>query len=81
MTLHAYEHAAKVNPAPVHGRRHRIEHAEIDAAHGTASSSWVRDALPSAFLEREHAEVGKRSRHSRTTSITQRSPRSSDHVK
>ena len=33
MALDAYEHAARVNPAPARGRRHRIEHAEtIDAA-------------------------------------------------
>ncbi len=33
MALDAFERAAKVNPAPAHGRRHRIEHAEtIDAA-------------------------------------------------
>jgi len=33
MTLDAYEHAAKVNPAVARGRRHRIEHAEtIDTA-------------------------------------------------
>lgn len=33
MTLDAYEHAAAINPAPVRGRRHRIEHIEtVDAA-------------------------------------------------
>jgi predicted amidohydrolase YtcJ len=32
MALDAYENAAKVNPAPAHGRRHRIEHAETIAA-------------------------------------------------
>jgi predicted amidohydrolase YtcJ len=33
MALDAYERAAKVNPAPAHGRRHRIEHCEtVDAA-------------------------------------------------
>ena len=33
MTLDAYEAAAKANPAPARGRRHRIEHIEtIDAA-------------------------------------------------
>ena len=29
MALNAYEHAARSNPAPDRGRRHRIEHAEI----------------------------------------------------
>jgi predicted amidohydrolase YtcJ len=29
MTLDAYEHAARSNPAPERGRRHRIEHAEL----------------------------------------------------
>jgi hypothetical protein len=28
MSLDAYEHAAKVNPAPPRGRRHRVEHIE-----------------------------------------------------
>jgi len=33
MALDAFEHAAKVNPAPARGRRHRLEHIEtIDAA-------------------------------------------------
>jgi predicted amidohydrolase YtcJ len=33
MALDAYEHAVKTNPAPAHGRRHRIEHVEtIDAS-------------------------------------------------
>jgi len=33
MSLDAFEHAAKVNPAPARGRRHRLEHIEaIDAA-------------------------------------------------
>lgn len=29
MALNAYEHAVKSNPDPAHGRRHRVEHAEI----------------------------------------------------
>lgn len=31
MSLDAFEHAAKVNPAPVRGRRHRLEHIEAVA--------------------------------------------------
>jgi predicted amidohydrolase YtcJ len=31
MALNAYEHAVRSNPLPAHGRRHRIEHAEIVA--------------------------------------------------
>jgi len=31
MTLDAYEEAARINPAPARGRRHRIEHAETIA--------------------------------------------------
>ncbi len=32
MALDAFEHAAKVNPAPARGRRHRLEHIEAIAA-------------------------------------------------
>jgi hypothetical protein len=32
MALNAFEHAARSNPAPDHGRRHRVEHAETIAA-------------------------------------------------
>ena len=31
MSLDAFEHAAKVNPAPARGRRHRLEHIEAIA--------------------------------------------------
>jgi predicted amidohydrolase YtcJ len=31
MALNAYEHAARSNPVPERGRRHRIEHAELTA--------------------------------------------------
>ena len=40
MTLDAFERAAANNPAPEHGRRHRIEHIEtIDSADIAASAS------------------------------------------
>jgi predicted amidohydrolase YtcJ len=32
MALYAYEHAARSNPAPGRGRRHRVEHAELVAS-------------------------------------------------
>ncbi len=36
MSLDAFEHAAKVNPAPARGRRHRLEHIEAIAAQDIA---------------------------------------------
>jgi len=55
MTLDAYEAAAKANPAPEHGRRHRVEHIEtIDpldiprfAALGVIASMQPVHATPS----------------------------------
>ena len=55
MTLDAYEAAAKANPAPERGRRHRVEHIEtIDpadiprfAAHGVVASMQPVHATPS----------------------------------
>ncbi len=36
MSLDAFEHAAKVNPAPARGRRHRLEHIEAISAQDIA---------------------------------------------
>ena len=53
MTLDAYQSAAKANPAPERGRRHRIEHIEtIDP-----------DDVPRFAQARRHRLVPTRSRH------------------
>ena len=52
-TLDAYEQAARVNPMPARGRRHRIEHIEtIDPAIFHASAPWASSRRSSPFTER-----------------------------
>ena len=60
MTLDAYESAAKTNPAPERGRRHRIEHIEtIDPADVPALCQARRDCLDAAGARHAQPDAGR----------------------